>query len=328
VFGVTVNATVATLHDLPTPSVAEAPVSPVRVLLGRYQQVLDRVDESGPVLTAPIGRRRFTRWLRVPASRRAVSLLLTVHVRARLRVLVRRSNARAALLKDCAETRRDLERLEHFRASLRPTPGVKLAAPLALVGVLLAAYVLANWIVPLDQADFLGDLTKAAIKLDAGDMVDAAAENHMDAASLLVALTVIFWSMALVMLPLVPAATVVRQLLADQPGLPQAERAGFIALRARPPHDLELGLLTEASLAASALTTGIAFALLIAPAPTELKLELALFAGWALGLAALNFAGVRVRMHGRRPNRLLRIARRLLLLQFCVLALSALAYAL
>src|SRR3954451_10463700 len=207
VFRVTVNAPVATLHELPTPNVAEAPVSPVRGLLGRYQQVLARVDESGRVLTAPIGRRRFTRWLRVPASRRAVSLLLTVHVRARLRVLMRRSNARAALLKDCGESRRDLERLEHFRSSLRPTPGVKLAAPLALVGVLLAAYVLANWIVPLDQADFLGDLTKAAVKLDAGDMVDAAAENHMDAASLLVALTVIFWSMALVMLPLVPAAT-------------------------------------------------------------------------------------------------------------------------
>src|ERR1700750_2767374 len=126
---------------LPRPAAVEdpAPVSPVRVLLGRYQQALDRVEDGRHVLWAGVGRRRLTRWVRGPAPRSAVLLLLTVHVRARVRLLERRGHARVALLKDCEAARQELDSLTHFGASLRWTPGAKLAAPLALAGVLLAA---------------------------------------------------------------------------------------------------------------------------------------------------------------------------------------------
>lgn len=312
------SGTLTAVQNPPGAPVPQAPVSPVRVLVGRYQQVLDRVEDGGSLLWARVGRRRFTRWIRVPAPRIAVLTLLTVHVRARVRVLERRGHARVALLKECAPARRDLETLTEFRASLRRTPGVKIVAPLGIVSVLLAAFVLANYVVrlPLGLQHFLGDLTKAALTVDRGQMVDAVTKNHMDAISLLGALTVMLWATALVTLPLVPAAGVVRQLVAEQPGLPQAEAAGFAALRARRPSELELGLLAEACLVASTFTSGLMAVLLVPLLPSETATGYAVLAGWCLGLAGLTFAGMRRHLHGLRPNRVLRIARRVLLFQF------------
>src|SRR5690242_18425922 len=165
---------------LPRPAVADEPVhvSPVRVLLGRYQQALDRVEEGDHVQWARVGRRRFTRWVHVPAPRSAVLLLLTVYVRTRVRLLERRGNARVALLKDCEAARQELDSLTHFGASLRRTPGPKLAAPLGLAGVLLAAFALSNGLAGgFPQTRFLGQLTQATITLDRGDIVDAVVKS-------------------------------------------------------------------------------------------------------------------------------------------------------
>ena len=313
-----------TLALVEDPPAAPAPVSPVRILLGRYQQVLDRVEQSRGVMWAPLGRRRFTRWLKTPAPRPVVLVMMTVHVRARLRVLDRRNNARIALLKDGEHARRDLETLTHFTASLRRTPSAKIVAPVALAGVLLAACLLAKLmtIVPVAPT-LLGDLTKAALKLDPGDMVDALVKSHMDPFSLLCVLTVVLWAMALVTLPLVPAAGAVRHLVAEQPGLREAEAAGFAALRARPPHQFELGLFVEACVAGAALTTGLAIvfiALLVPDSPGW-----AAAAAWSLGLASLGLTGAHRRLHGRRPNRLQRIARRLLVFETWMFLLGVLA---
>ena len=307
------SARLTVVEDSP---VAHVPASPVRVLLGRYQQVLDRVEEGRGLMWAPLGRRRFTRWLKTPAPRTAVLVLLTVHVRTRLRVLERRNKARIALLKEGEHARRDLETLTHFGESLRRTPGGKLVAPAALAGVLMAAFVLAKLLAIVPGAgDLLGNLTKAAVTLDPGDMVDAVTKSHMDPFSLLCVVIVVLWSMALVTLPLVPAAGVVRHLVAAQPGLSQAEAAGFAELRARPPVGLELGLLAEACLVGSWLGIGLAVAFVAPLMGGETLRYLATSAGWIVLLGVLTGAGLRARLHGRRPNRALRIARRVLVVQ-------------
>jgi hypothetical protein len=288
-------------------------VSPVRILLGRYQQVLDRVEEGKGLLWAPFGRRRFTRWMKTPAPRPLVLVLLTVHVRARLRVLERRNNARIALLKEGEQARRDHETLTQFTSSLRRTPGAKLVVAATLAGVLLAAIVLAKLMefVPPARA-LLGNLTKAALTLDPGEMVDAVTKSHVDAASLAALVVVVLWSLALVLLPFVPAAGVVRHVTAIQPGLSQAEAAGFAALRARRPVGLELGLLAEACLVAS---------LLLIALPAALALLVFGLGAWAGGvgcdalLLILIGVGLRTRLHGRRPHLVLRTARGLLFFQ-------------
>jgi hypothetical protein len=306
----------AAIHPLALveePPAAPAQVSPVRILLGRYQQVLDRVEEGKGLMWAPLGRRRFTRWMKTPAPRLLVLVLLTVHVRARLRVLERRNNARIALLKESEQARRDHETLTQFTASLRRTPGAKLVVPAALAGVLLAAILLAKLMAFVPQARaLLGNLAKAALTLDPGDMVDAVTKSHVDAASLAGLLIVVLWSVALVVLPLVPAAGVVRHVTAIQPGLPQAEAAGFAALRARRPVGLELGLLSEACLVASLLLIALPASLAL------LAFGLGAWAG-AVGCDALLLvligAGLRTRLRGRRPHLTLRIARGLVFFQ-------------
>jgi hypothetical protein len=303
-----------------------APVSPVRVLLGRYQQALDRVEEGGHVLWARVGRRRFTRWVRVPAPRSAVILLLTVHVRTRVRLLERRGNARAALVKDSEAARRDVESLSHFGVSLRRTPGAKLAAPLALAGVLLAAFALSNGLFHgFSQTHFLGKLTEATVTLDRGDIVDAVVKSHLDASDLLGTMTIVLWSLALVMLPLVPAARMARQVLTDQPGLRPAEAAGFAVLRARRPTELELGLLAEACLAASMLTLTASGLLAYAADPGPVTAGAWGVAAWCMSVAALSGLGLRARLAGRRPNWLLRTGRRVLIGQMLLLLVAFIA---
>jgi hypothetical protein len=315
---------------LPRPAVVDdpAPVSPVRVLLGRYQQALDRVEDGGHVLWARVGRRRFTRWVRVPAPRSAVLLLLTVHVRTRVRLLERRGNARVALLKECEAARQELDSLSHFNASLRRTPGAKLVAPLTLAGVLLAAFALSNLMFAhIPQTQFLGKLTEATMTLDRGDIVDSVVKSHMDASDLLATVTMVLWAVSLVMLPLVPAARMVRQVLGEQPGLQSAEAAGFAALRARRPTEPELGLLTEGCLAASMLTIGLCILLAYAPDPGPIPAEAWGPTAWCLSLAALSALGLRVRLAGRRPNRLLRIGRRILIGQMLIALVAVAAHA-
>jgi hypothetical protein len=186
--------------------------------------------------------------------------------------------------------------------------------PAALAGVLLAALLLARLMEFVPQARaLLGNLTKAALTLDPGDMVDAVTKSHVDAASLAGLVVVVLWSVALVVLPLVPAAGVVRHVMAIQPGLPQAEAAGFAALRARRPVALELGLLAEACLVAS---------LLLIALPASLALVAFGLGAWAGGvggdalLLVLVGVGLRKRLHGHRPHLTLRMARGLLILQF------------
>jgi len=307
----------AAIHPLALvqdPPAAPAPVSPVRALLGRYHQVLDRVEEGKGLMWAPFGRRRFTRWMKTPAPRSLVLVLLTVHVRVRLGVLERRNNARIALLKEGEQARRDHETLTQFTSSLRRTPGAKLVVPATLAGVLMAAILLAKLMEFVPQARaLLGDLTKAALTLDPGDMVDAVTKSHVDAASLAGLVVVVLWSVALVVLPLVPAAGVVRHALAVQPGLTQAEAAGFAALRARRPVALELGLLAEACLVISLILIALPASLAL------LAFGLGTWAGAVGGdalLLVLVGVGLRKRLHGRRPHLVLRIARGLLIFQF------------
>ncbi len=313
---------------LPRPVVADDPsgpplaaprVSPVRVLLGRYQQALDRVEEGRHVLWAQVGRRRLTRWVRLPAPRLAVLALLTIHVRARVRLLERRGNARVALMKDCEAARQELDSLTHFGASLRRAPGAKLVVPLALAGALLAAFALSNLLFSnIPQTRFLGRLTEATMTLDRGQIVDSMVKSHMDASDLLATVCMVLWSVALVMLPLVPAARMTRQVLAEQPGLRPAEAAGFAALRARKPTELELGLLAEACVAASMLAFGVGIVLAYAPDPGPLPAEAWVSAAWCLSLAGLSGLGLSKRLAGLRPNRLLRIARRILIGQMLI----------
>ena len=49
---------------------------------------------------------------------------------------------------------------------------------------------------------------------------------------------------------------------------------------------------------------------------------MAVVAGWSIMLVVLTGAGIRQRVRGRRPNRPLRIARRVLLFQFVLVALA------
>jgi hypothetical protein len=310
---------VLTLPSRPAVVDDPAPVSPVRVLLGRYQQALDRVEQGRHVLWARVGRRRFTRWVRVPAPRSAVILLLTVHVRARVRLLERRGNARVALLKECEAARQELDSLTHFGASLRRTPGPKLAAPLALAGVLLAAFALSNGLFHgIPQTRFLGKITEATLTLDRGDIVDSVVKSHMGVSDLLATACMVLWSMALVLLPLVPAARMTRQVLEEQPGLRPAEAAGFAALRARRPTELELGLLVEGCLAASMLAFGLAVLPAYAPDPGPIPAEAWISAAWCLSLAALSGLGLHARLAGRRPTLVLRIGRRVLIGQMLI----------
>jgi hypothetical protein len=321
---------------LPRPIVADDPagpplaapsVSPVRVLLGRYQLALDRVEHGGRVQWADVGRRRFTRWVRVPASRWAVLLLLTVHVRTRVKLLERRANARVALLKDCETARQELDALSHFGNSLRRTPGAKLTAPLALAGVLLAAFALSNGLLRgFPATRFLGQLTRATVTLDRGAIVDAVVKSHLDASDLLGTLTMVLWSVALVLMPLVPAARKVRQVLTEQPGLRPAEAAGFAALRARRPTELELGLLADACLAASMFVFGVAVLLAFGPDPGPMPGEAWGIAGWCVSVAGLSALGMRARFAGRRPNLVLRLGRRLLIANVLLVVATAVAH--
>jgi hypothetical protein len=275
---------------------------------------------------ANVGRRRFTRWLRVPAPRWAVLLLLTVHVRTRVKLLERRGNARVALLKDCAAARQELEALGHFGKSLRRTPSAKLTAPLSLAGVLLAAFALSNGLLRgFPATRFLGQLTRATVTLDRGAIVDAVVKSRLGASDLLGTLTMVLWSMAIVLAPLVPAARMVRQVLSEQPGLRQAEAAGFAALRARRPTELELGLLADACLAASMLVFGLAVLLAYGPDPGPMPAQAWGISGWCVSVAALSALGVRRRFAGRRPKLLQRAGRRLLIANVLLVVVTAVA---
>jgi hypothetical protein len=270
-------------------------------LLAGYASVLETIDDAPAVLWTKLEGHRLLRWVRVPAPRTLVRAFLVRHVSRCVSTLKRRAARRAALAGDAPGPLRDLKMLEHFEQSLATGLRLALIWPLALLGVLLVAYVLAHF----GRAAFsqlLADLTTAAVDLDRGAAIDAFKSAHLGALPYLGAAMIIAWSVTLVIVPLLPAFSVKRRLLAQ---LEEVEAHGFAALGARRVHDFELDLIAQILLAAP-----IALAII----PPENAADVYGWTNVAIVSVLMIFAGVelrsrfRVRRAGAEPRRR-RIAR-------------------
>ena len=158
--------------------------------------------------------------------------------------LRRRCCARVALA--AGEPQRDLAMLEHFERSLPAAVRPRIFAPLGLLGTLLVAYVLANFVVQAASAKLLGDLTTATVDLDRSAAIEAFERSNLEAEFLFGATILIAWSVVIMILPLPPSFSVRRRLLDEQVGLMGLEARVFAALGARRVHDLELDLVAQA----------------------------------------------------------------------------------
>jgi hypothetical protein len=205
------------------------------------------------------------RWVRVPAPSALVSALVVRHVSRCISALKRSAGSRAALADDAPGPQRDLKMLEHFEQSL-PT-GLRLALiwPLALLGTLLVAYIIANFVMRAVQSKLLGDLTTAAVDLNRQEAIDAFKNERLPLGSYTLAAMIIAWSVTLIIVPLLPAFSVKRRLLTQLAGL---EEHGFAALGTRRVYDLELDLVAQLMLVAPVALLGIAMLALPPPLPT------------------------------------------------------------
>jgi hypothetical protein len=237
----------------------------LRGLLAGYTGVLETIDDAPTMLWHKIERPRLMRWVRVPAPRALVRALVVRHVSRCISALKRSAASRAALADDAPGPQRDLKMLEHFEQSL-PT-GLRLALvwPLALLGTLLVAYVIANFVMRAVQSKLLGDLTTAAVDLNRQEAIDAFKNERLPPGSYTLAAMIIAWSVTLVIVPLLPAFSVKRRLLTQLAGL---EEHGFAALGARRVYDLELDLVAQLTLVAPVALFGIAMLALPPPVPT------------------------------------------------------------
>src|ERR1700742_2736731 len=85
-----------------------------RALLAGYASVLETIDDAPPVLWASRERPRILRWLRFPAPRALVSILVVRHVSRCISALKRGGARRVALADDAPGPLRDLKMLEQF----------------------------------------------------------------------------------------------------------------------------------------------------------------------------------------------------------------------
>jgi hypothetical protein len=213
-----------------------------RALLGGYAGVLEAIDGAPPVLWAGLERPRILRWLRFPASRALVSILLVRHVSRCRSALERGAARRRALADDAPEPRRDVKILKQFKQSLPTDVRLAVIAPLAGLGILFFAFILAKFVFKARYTKLLADLTTAALTLDRGAALAAFEKNHGAPTQYLGATLVIAYSVTLVIAPLLPAFSVKRRLLRPLAGL---EARGFAALGCRRVQDLELDLVAQ-----------------------------------------------------------------------------------
>jgi hypothetical protein len=210
----------------------------LRVLLSRYDRLLEQIDNGPRVLWTKPGEA--LPWLRFPAPRALVRTLLLRHLSRCVAALKRSGARRVAVAENPSVAERDLKALELFEQSLPNPLRLSIVAPLALVGTTLVAYALANYWIQTPSRKLLGDLTSAAFQLDRSAAVDAFKNNHLPGGFYVGAAVVLAWSVTLVILPLLPAFSVKRRLLQAASRL---EARGFAALGTGRVHDLELDLL-------------------------------------------------------------------------------------
>jgi hypothetical protein len=213
----------------------------LRALLGGYAGVLEEIDGAPPVLWAGLERPRILRWLRFPASRALVSILLVRHVSRCRSALKRGAARRRALADDAPGPLRELKMLKQFKQSLPTDVRLAVIAPLAGLGILFFAFILAK-LVRARYGKLLGDLTTAAFDLDRGAALAAFEKDRGGAPLYLGAVVIIACSVMLVIVPLLPAFSVKRRLLRPLAGL---EARGFAALGCRRVQDLELDLVAQ-----------------------------------------------------------------------------------
>jgi hypothetical protein len=227
----------------------------LRALLAGYAGVLETINDAPAMLWHKLERPRLMRWLRVPASRALVRALVVRHVSRCVSALKRNVASRAALADGAPGPQRDLKMLEHVEQSLPTGLRPALIWPLALLGVLLVAYVLANFVIGGGPSKLLGDLTTAAVDLNRRAAIDAFRNRPFNLNQYLAALFIIALSVTLVIVPLLPAFSYKRRLLTQLAGL---EEHGFAALGARRVYDLELDLVALLMLVAPSALFNIA----------------------------------------------------------------------
>lgn len=231
-------------------------VDKLRAMLEGYAGVLEMINDAPAIVWHKVERPRLLRWVRLPAARALVRALLARHVSRCVSVFKRSVAIRAALADDDAPGRlRDIKMLDYFEQSL-PT-GLRLSViwPLALLGTLFVAYVLANFVMQAAQSQLLGDLTTAAVDLNRRAAIDAFKVQPPEIGPYMAAAAMVAWSVTLVIVPLLPAFWVKRRLLTQ---LADLEEHSFAALGARRVYDLELDLLAQLMLVAPVALLGIA----------------------------------------------------------------------
>jgi hypothetical protein len=276
----------------------------LRALLAGYVRVLDRVDGAQAVMWARAERPRVLRWIRIPAPRVLVRALLVRHVSRQAEALRRRCCARTALATGGSASQEDVAMLEYFERSLPAALRLRIFAPLALLGTLLAAYILANFVVQASSAKLLGDLTTAALDLDRTAAIEAFDRSDLEAGYFFGAAVLIAWSVVLIVLPVLPAFAVRRRLLAEQTDLVPLERGVFASLGTRRVHDLELDLAAQLLLVAAmgVLAVGAPVGELGEPPGERDITGASILGGVLLAISVVAGAGL-MRRHGLRRER-------------------------
>ncbi len=272
----------------------------LRALLVGYTNMLETINDAPAMLWHKLERPRLLRWVRVPAARALVRALVVRHVSRCASALKRSAASRAALADDAPGPQRDLKMLENFEQSL-PT-GLRPAVvwPLGLLGALFLAYILANYVLKLADRTLLADLTTAAVDVNRMAAIEVFKRTGFNVGPYVGAALIIAWSVTLIIVPLLPAFSVKRRLLAQ---LAELEEHGFDAIGARRVYDLELDLVAQLMLVAPVAFLGISC--LLAPPwdPTRgalgvIQLVLAIFACIELHARYRIRRGGTARRHG------------------------------
>jgi hypothetical protein len=223
---------------------SDSSTTDLRVVLNCYALMLQRLDEMPAVVWQST----------VPVSSAIVRILVLQHVVRGVAALKRAAFRRVALDDKSPTASRNLKMLKNFEYSLPSIPRRAAIAPLALVGILVIAYVLGNYWIHTPSGKLLGDLTSAAVKVDRNAAVEAFKTNNLAGGFYVGGAIVIAWSVALTILPLLPAFAAKRRLFQAFAG---AETVGFAALGVRHVHDVELDLLAELLLVLPLFAFGI-----------------------------------------------------------------------
>lgn len=325
----------------PDPQRATAEVSggteELRALLVGYASALQTIDDAPAIPLPELDGSRLWRWLRRLAPHRLVRALLLHHVSRCVSALKSSVTRCVALDGDAAGPERDLQMLERFEQSLPTRLRLALIWPLGLLGVLLVAYILANFF-KAGYSTLLGDLTTAAVSLNRSAAIAAfvnfqhreqqsgATEIEMYAGAIII----VTWSAVLMIFLLLPAFAVKRKLLARLAGL---ESSGFAALGVRPIYDIELDLIAYLF----QLPTVAVFGIILALQVHEHESIEAQVLSWVLGgvmVALTVLAGFELRARyaarraaaQRRNGRVLRISLRLVSLLSLLIFVALVRY--